>query len=37
MTAMAEYDPYQQRFVKVEADITEMKGDIPTLKVDVAV
>jgi predicted RNase H-like nuclease (RuvC/YqgF family) len=41
--AMVEYDPYQQRFVKVEADIssirteiTEMKGDIVTLKADVA-
>jgi peptidoglycan hydrolase CwlO-like protein len=40
--AMAEYDPYQQRFVKIEADIssirteiTEMKGDISALAADV--
>ncbi len=42
VAAMAEYDPYQQRFVKIEADIssirteiTEMKGDISALKTDV--
>jgi len=34
--ALAGYEAYEQRFVRVEADISELKRDIAELKRDVA-
>jgi hypothetical protein len=34
--AMAGYEAYEQRFVRVEADIAQLKSDVAELKRDVA-